>query len=424
VALRVHRLALAAVRALLMLRPRERRADGALPRVHVLLWNAWSLGGTVRTTLNVSAYLAREREVTLLSVMRREGDDPFFEHPDGVAIELVEDGGPRNRFERLLSRRKSVLVHPGDRAHKKATLLTDLRLVRSLWGIRSGVVIGTRPALNLLAVAARRRGVAAIGWEHMHLSFHRPSLRADIARLYGRLDALVVLTEGDRRDYAEVLGGAAPVQTIPNAVPPMPGGHAPLTDPVILAAGRLTRQKAFARLIRAFALVADEMPEWTLRICGGGPLRRRLRGRIAQHGLEDRVVLAGRRPRMWEEMERASMFALSSRFEGFPMVLVEAMSKGLPIVAFDCPTGPREVVRDGKTGFLVPNDDEPALAARMLQLARDERLRSELGRQAAVDARRYSLEAIGPRWEALIASVAERDARAAPYVAPDVIPED
>src|SRR4051794_34572510 len=180
------------------MRPRDRSS----PRVHVLLWNAWALGGTVRTTLNVTGHLARLGDVGLLSVRARAGA-PFFEVPPGVAVEVVDGGEPRGPLERLLSRGRSVLVHPGDRAHRKATLLTDLRLLRSLWRIRSGVVIGTRPALNLLAAAARRPGLAAIGWEHMHLSFHRESLRVDVAREYRRLDALVVLTEGDRAAYAE-----------------------------------------------------------------------------------------------------------------------------------------------------------------------------------------------------------------------------
>jgi glycosyltransferase involved in cell wall biosynthesis len=349
--------------------------------------------------------------VKMISVLHRD-EDPFFEFPEDVAVTIAHDRRPRGPFERLLARRPSLLLHPGDRAHDRSTLLTDLRLLRALWHAPADVVIGTRPALNLLALAARRPGTAAVGWEHMHFSIHRPAMKAQMRRSYGDLDALVVLTEGDRESFAEVLGPEARIEAIPNAVPPLPGPRAPLDEPVLLAAGRLSPQKGFDRLISAFARIADEEPDWTLRICGGGPKRSLLKKRIAEHRLKGRVVLAGRVPRLWEEMERASMFVLSSRFEGFPMVLVEAMSKGLPIVAFDCPTGPREVVRTDYNGILVPNKDGPAFARAMLELMRDPERRKRLGAGSVEVAGRYTLDRIGPRWDALLADVARRRARA------------
>jgi glycosyltransferase involved in cell wall biosynthesis len=239
----------------------------------------------------------------------------------------------------------------------------------------------------------------------MNLQRHRPAMKAEIRRSYPRLDALVVLTGGDRDAYAEALGPGLRIDVIANAVPAMPGPPSPLTEPVILAAGRLTPQKGFDLLAEAFALIADEAPDWTVRICGDGPRRDAIEATIAEHRLEGRVVLAGRCMRIWEEMERASVYALSSRFEGFPMVLVEAMSKGLPIVAFDCPTGPREVVRTGQNGFLVPNKDAEGFAWAMLQMIRDRELRAKLGDGAAEEARRYALDVIGPRWDTLLARV-------------------
>jgi glycosyltransferase involved in cell wall biosynthesis/membrane-associated phospholipid phosphatase len=398
-----NRIGMAVLGALLNLRPREKPDSGARPKVHLLAWNSWAMGGTVRTTLNLASYLARDREVEVISVVGSDGD-PFFEHPPGVRVTRLHRP-PRGRLERFLHARRSVLMHPGDRAHERSSLLVDVRMVRQLWRIRSGVVIGTRPALNLFAIAARRRGVMAIGWEHMNLRKHRPAMKAEIRRSYPRLDALVVLTRGDRDAYAEALGDRLRIDVIANAVPAMPGPPSPLSEPVILAAGRLTPQKGFDLLAAAFALIAEDAPEWTIRICGDGPKRDGIEAAIAEHGLEGRVVLAGRCMRIWEEMERASVYALSSRFEGFPMVLVEAMSKGLPIVAFDCPTGPREVVHSGQNGFLVPHKDAESFASALLTVIRDAELRTKLGAGAVEEARRYSLEKIGARWDALFAGV-------------------
>jgi glycosyltransferase involved in cell wall biosynthesis len=187
----------------------------------------------------------------------------------------------------------------------------------------------------------------------------------------------------------------------------MPGPPSPLTAPTLLAVGRLRRQKGFDTLIRSFARIARDCPDWTLRICGGGPWRSKLEQLVVEQGLEGRVVLAGRNTRIAEEMEKASIYVLSSRFEGFPMVMIEAMSKGLPVVSFDCPTGPREIVHDGVTGLLVPDQDEGALAVAMLDLIRSESRRRELGTAGVEEARRYSLSAIGPRWDELFADLAE-----------------
>jgi glycosyltransferase involved in cell wall biosynthesis len=99
------------------------------------------------------------------------------------------------------------------------------------------------------------------------------------------------------------------------------------------------------------------------------------------------------------------MYVLSSRFEGLPMVMVEAMSLGLPVVSFDCPTGPREVIQHGRSGLLVPDGDVDALAAGMLELVEDDARRRELGAGAAARAKDFSLDSIGPRWEALLADL-------------------
>jgi glycosyltransferase involved in cell wall biosynthesis len=398
-AVAAHRATLALAAAL----PRPRAAAGDR-KVRILLLHAYGLGGTVRTSFNLAEGLAASHEVEVVSLIRRR-ELPFFPFPAGAAVSVVDD----QRRRGLLDRLPSLLIHPEDYAYPYASLRTDLRLLRRLRAIRGGVLITTRPAFNLLAARLAAPGVVTIGQEHMNFHSHRPRLAADIARRYRGLDALTVLTAADERDYARV---APRVERIPNAVPRLDGGPAQLDAKVVVAAGRLETQKGFDLLIRAWERVAREHPDWQLRIYGSGPRRDELRGMILERGLHDRVLLMGRTRHMGDALARASLFVLSSRFEGFGMVIVEAMSKGLPVVSFDCPRGPGEILRHGRDGILVSAGDVEGLADGLLELIEDLPKRRRYGAEAAENARSYAVGSIAARWEELLREQANREAPA------------
>ena len=217
---------------------------------------------------------------------------------------------------------------------------------------------------------------------------------------------LVALTEEDREAYAKLLDGRVKLAVIPNTVHDVTGAPADLSKRRVLAAGRFEYQKGYDMLIEAFARVHSKHPDWELRICGHGKLREQFEQAVAEHGLGDVVELPGPSEDLPGEMEQASIYALSSRFEGFPLVLLEAMGKGMGVVAFDCPTGPRDIVVDRENGMIVPPKDPEAFAEGLLALIEDEELRRRCGAAAAVTARDYTIEAIGPRWEALFRELA------------------
>jgi glycosyltransferase involved in cell wall biosynthesis len=393
---------------------RAEPADERGQQVTILLLSAWGMGGTTRTVENVAAYLARAHDVEVLSLFRRR-EKPFFDLPPGVTFTALDDRRPSAASERGLARRllaalPSALVHPADAASAKASLWTDLALVRKLRG-RSGFLLATRPGFNLAAAELSPPGLVTVGQEHLHFSAYTRPLRRAISTKYQRLDALAVLTEADRSEYERFLDRRVRLVRIPNSVGTPAGRTADLAAPRILAAGRLNQQKGFDLLLDAFAPVASERPEWHLLICGQGALRAPLRRRAEELGLGGRAELPGPCRDLQGEMVNASVFVLSSRFEGFPLTLLEAMSVGMAVISFDCPTGPRDLVEDGRNGFLVPPEDVGALAEAIARVTADEALRRRLGAAALETARAYTMDEIGPQWEALLAGLARAPAR-------------
>jgi glycosyltransferase involved in cell wall biosynthesis len=377
--------------------------------VRILLLHAWGMGGTVRAAMSLAQSLAESgRAVEVVSIVRRS-DKPFFPFPDGVEVTAVDDqrqAGRRSR--RLPAKLPSLLVHPDDYAYPWCSLRTDLLLARRLRAMRGGLVVGTRPSFNLLASAVAPAGTVTVAQEHMNFHAHRRGLARDVLRRYRSLDALAVLTEEDRRDYEAALGGATRVVRLPNAVPPLGGELARPERKVAVAAGRLNSQKGFDLLIEAWKPVAEAHPGWQLRIYGRGLQRDALKRQARDAGLAGQVLLMGATRDLGAALAQGSLFVLSSRFEGFGIVVVEAMSKGLAVVSFDCPRGPGELIDDGRDGVLVPPGDVGALSRALLEVVGDEERRRALGTAALETARRYDPAAVGKDWVTLIDELAPR----------------
>jgi glycosyltransferase involved in cell wall biosynthesis len=174
----------------------------------------------------------------------------------------------------------------------------------------------------------------------------------------------------------------------------------------MVAVGRLNEQKGFDLLLNAFAEIADKIPDWRLMIFGEGPDRATLEHQLSRLNLTDRAFLPGASatPSAW--IAACDIFVLSSRYEGFPNVLAEAMGSGVAVVAFDCDFGPADMITDNSDGMLVPPENTSALAAALLRLATDEALCQRLGAAAALGAARFDPEQVNKSWIDLITKCA------------------
>jgi glycosyltransferase involved in cell wall biosynthesis len=386
-------------------------------KIRYLLHNAYGGGGTIRSVVNQANSLCDEHEVEIASVYRT-GEDPVFTIDPRVRLvpltELRETGsrrtdrpGQKSRLANKARRFRNPLPHRHDSRYRRWDPLVDLTIIRYLRSARGGVLITTRPALNLLSAWFGSRRVIRIAQDHMNLGQYKPPLRAAIVRAYPRVDAVAVLTEHDRETWRVALGDrAVRLARIPNGIPPWPLPPAALESKVLVAAGRLVRQKGFDLLIAAYAPVAERHPDWQLRIFGYGAKREKLAAQIAELGLTGRIRLEGPTRRLAEELAAASGYVLSSRFEGLPMVLLEAATAGVPAVAFDCPTGPAEIIEDGRTGLLIPPEDVAALTAGMLRLIEEPAGRRAMGAAARAGSDRFSTATVRRRWLQLFAELA------------------
>ncbi|MFC8594369.1 glycosyltransferase family 4 protein [Streptomyces atroolivaceus] len=378
-------------------------------KISFLINNIYGIGGTNRTVINLAEALAVRHEVEIVSVFRRATATKFEISPRIAVRALVDLRSGSADAKAAGSDEPSEVVPRQEEFYAQYSKFTDARIIQDLSRTTADVVVGTRPSLNLFVARYTRDSALRVAQEHMtHLAI--PSaVRAEMARVYPRLDAVTTVTEADAHSFAEntpVPG--IPVIGIPNSVPrpvvdPADGSHK-----VIVSAGRMHRVKRYDLLIRAFGMLADEFPDWQLRIYGDGGEAAKLRALVTELGLAGRALLMGGFSPIESEWAKGSIAAVTSSAESFGMTLVEAMRCGLPVVSTDCPVGPREILRHGEDGLLVRTEDAEAVAQGLRMLMSDDGLRRDMGAAALRNSARYDPEAVAERYVELFEGAMRR----------------
>ncbi len=226
--------------------------------------------------------------------------------------------------------------------------------------------------------------------------------------LIRKYDQFLVLTKEDKE-----LWGNDKIKVIYNPSPltketAIQDEKAMTKENKILAVGRYFYGKNFDILIDIWSKISSSYPTWKLEIVGDGPLRPMLEQKVRALGVQDSVLLTKTTSQIEEYYKQASIMTLVSEYEGLPMTLLEAQAIGLPIIAYSCPCGPKDIITDGEDGFLVKPNDKETFARRLVQLIKDEDLRKQMGRKAKENSKRFELEAIMPQWEDLFNTLKEK----------------
>jgi glycosyltransferase involved in cell wall biosynthesis len=364
-------------------------------KIRFLMHDVYGQGGGVLTVVrHLSAELAKRHEVEIVSVLRSQ-EEPVHAFPAGVTVTPLTEVGKKRRN----ARRPSKVIPESEPRYARFSVYSDNMLKRYLKAVDDGVLIGMQPGVNVAIAKLANDSVLKLGQDHVPFRLRSPELREAMRVTLPRLDTFLTLTETDARQYRKLFGRSLRVGVIPNAAPAYDGPLSDHTQKVVTAAGRLERLKGFDRLLEAWALVHSKHPDWQLRIYGSGSQQQDLEEQIRSLDLEGSATLMGYSNQLPAELAKSSVFAMSSRFEAYGMVMVEAMAAGVPAVAFDCPTGPRDIIDDGVNGFLVPNRDVEGFAEALVTMIEMGDRRRELGRGARRTAESLSQEAIAQRWE-------------------------
>ena len=359
--------------------------------------STYNPGGMERVLLNKVRYLVEEKgwEVTIVTTDQHDRSS-FYPFPD--VVEMIDLGVNYSDDNSKPFVKKLIGYFRRRQLHKK-------RLAALLEEIRPDVVDCLYPG-ECSFVPALKDGSRKVMELHQSKLFHHQYNRSGLMgladkvrawmdeRLVRRFDRFVVLTQEDMQMWGEMPG----IRVIPNAANFIAEKYSDCTPKRVIAVGRLDYQKSFDRLILVWEKVHQQIPDWTLDIFGQGEWKEMLQRMIDERGLQDSIRLMGPTKNIGKEYSESSMIVMSSHYEGFPMVMIEAMACGLPAISFDFKCGPKDIIKEGENGLVVPDGDIDGLAEAMVGLMKDDELRKRMGEEAKKIVETFSEAKVMDQW--------------------------
>jgi glycosyltransferase involved in cell wall biosynthesis len=263
-----------------------------------------------------------------------------------------------------------------------------------------GVIIVAQVWAQEWVARADTAGLRVIGMSHESFEASRRTSRyARVKKFYPDVHRMLALTEEDADAWAR--SGMSNAGAMPNPLMTTPVTLPDLDQPTVVTLRRLAHDKGIDMLLEAWSAIAAQYPDWRLSVYGSGPDEESLRRQARELGLDDQQIFRGLTTDLDAALSNASIYALPSREEGFPIALMEAMAYGLPSVAFDCAPGIRELLENEVSGLLINPGNVPGFAAALERLMKDADLRRRLGGQARESVGKFSPDAVVDRWEHL-----------------------
>lgn len=366
-------------------------------KIVYLIHSTYNPGGMERVLLNKVRYLVEGKgwDVTVVTTDQHERPS-FYPFPEGVKMIDLEINYSDDNGKPFLKKLMGFL---------KRRRLHEKRFNALLEQIRPDVVDCFYPG-ECSFVPGLKEGSKKVMELHQSKLFHHQYNRAGLMgvadkvrarmdeKLVRKFDRFVVLTEEDAKMWGEMPN----IRVIPNAANFIAEKYSDCAAKRVIAVGRLDYQKSFDRLILVWGKVHEKMPDWRLDIFGQGEWKEMLQQMIDERGLQDVVMLNAPTKNIGREYAESSMLVMSSHYEGFPMVMIEAMACGLPAVCFDFKCGPRDIIVEGENGLIVPDGDIEGLAEAIVRLMEDEELRKRMGENAKKVVETYSEERVMRMW--------------------------
>lgn len=364
-------------------------------------------GGMERVVLNKATWLSAHGWEVVIVTTDQGGRPTFYNFPEQIRL---HDLG----INYSADKGKNIVAHIFSYLKKKQ--LHKKRLTEFLMAEKADIVDTLYPGESSF-IPSIKDGSKKVIELHQSKFFHRQYANKGLkglidrfreimdVRMVKKFDRFVVLTEEDKGYWGDIANMVA----IPNSSIAPSGSGSDCSAKRVIAIGRLDYQKSFDRLIQAWKIVCDNSREWELDIYGQGEWKDMLQGMIDQYGIADRCHLRGTTNDISHEYANSSMLVMSSHYEGLPMVMIEAMSSGLPCVSFDFKCGPRDIIDDGVNGLLVKDGDIEGLAEAMLKLINDDELRSSMSVEARKVIGKYNEESVMEKWIKLYSELTGRE---------------
>lgn len=358
-------------------------------------------GVEMAVTALSNALACRGYEVEILCTYNL--GEPAYSLDNRVKVRYLTDVHPNREAFKQAIRTKNLpaIFREGVYAGRVLRLKKKV-LMKQFRSIREGIIISTRNEDSVLLSRYGNPEVLKIAQLHHDHCFDKKLLR-DFAHHYQNIDIFALLTDQLQQEAAEIMkdNHHTQVVAVPNFLPDMKTEAAEPENQAV-AVGRLHPVKGFMRLLRLWKPIFERTGT-VLKIIGGGEQQEELEKEIAALGLEQAVILTGMldHDAVLAEMRKSLFYAMTSHSEGLPLVLIEAMGQGLPAIAYDVRVGPKAVIEDGKSGFLIPENDEKAFAEKAISLITDKKMRLQLSDGALKRAEAFSEEKVVEKWEEL-----------------------
>lgn len=362
-------------------------------------------GGIEKCVVTLANTLCTRYEVEI-AVCYKLYDKPAFSIDDRVKVKyLNKDLKPNNNeFRQYLKEKRFIRVLKEGIKGLKGLYRRKKTMVNYIMNSDSDVIISTRDIFNYWLSGYGKADTLKIGWEHNH--FHDNYKYANnISRSAKRLDYLVLVSSELQKFYAKELQNSNCMCIhIPNTIESLPPRKASLENTRLISVGRLSKEKGYIDLLKVFKRLSIDYPDWTLDIVGDGSERESIENYIKDNELEDKVKLHGFQGKEYIDklLNQSSIYLMTSYTESFGIVLIEAMSHGVPCMAYDSAEGAREIINSGENGYLIKHRNQEAMVKKIEDLIKNKEERIKIGAQARESVKKYTSDVVAEEWFTLI----------------------